>query len=158
MGKIKIVALPVCHNRETDEEQHNDVKLPPPDKPNNRSEPQVEWWRSNDHVTKASWPAAKVSALNKEASPLGLDDRLQAEDDQAEQVDQEGDLHQGGIALERLWWELVRNTIKESLKLNVVGVILILYFISPVVCWQTQRRGRGGRWTERVDELPTFDD
>ena len=72
-------------------------------------------------------PAPKVSALNKEAPPLCLDDRLQAEDDEAEEVDQEGDLHQGGIALERLWWELVRNTIKESLKLNVVCVILILY-------------------------------
>ena len=49
-------------------------------------------------------PAPKISALNKEASPLRLDDRLQAEDDQAEQVDQEGDLHQGGIALESLGW------------------------------------------------------
>ena len=47
-------------------------------------------------------PAAKVATVDQETSPLRLDDRLQAEDGQAEQVHQEGDLHEGGVALEGL--------------------------------------------------------
>ena len=113
----RFCVLPVCHNREADEEKHNNVKLTPPEylnlfhliisiisqcqnivlEANNKLDDDI-------HVAKASRPASKVSALNKKASPLGLDDRLQAEDDQAEQVDKEGDLHQGGIALESLGW------------------------------------------------------
>ena len=47
-------------------------------------------------------PAAKVATVDQKTSPLRLDDRLQAEDGQAEQVHQEGDLHEGGVALEGL--------------------------------------------------------
>ena len=83
-------------------------------------------------------PAPKVSALNKEASPLCLDDRLQAEDDEAEEVDQEGDLHQGGIALESLG-----GGVGEEDQEGVGEEGREIF--SPVVCLRTPTPGREGR-------------
>ena len=83
-------------------------------------------------------PAPKVSALNKEASPLCLDDRLQAEDDEAEEVDQEGDLHQGGIALESLGGGVGEED-QEGVEEEDREIF------SPVVCLRKPRPGREGR-------------